>query len=355
MAANGVHVMKMCYALSQHGVKVTLVVPGTLGKNFNENEIFEFYGISPGSFGLKQINSPFKFINLPFFLFGLTIFLINHPGVNVYGRSVFGCLISSLLGKKTVFEAHAPVWEIDWFHKISFSILRSLNSFIRLVVISNKLKEYYLGMIPENMIEVYHDGADAIGDIDLPTTKNIGKPIFGYVGGLYNGKGIDTVIKMAELLPSDQFLVYGGNQEQIAYWKEQTNAQNICFKGHVPHSKIKMVYESFDIGLLPNKSLVSTHNGGKINISSYTSPLKLFEYMANNKLIFSSDFEVLREVLNENNSFLLQSDEIEQWVNAANQVKENPGAAVKKIRNASALFNSSFTWKVRALNIIQIY
>lgn len=355
MAANGVHVMKMCYALSQQGVQVTLVVPGTLGTSLNDYEIFVYYGITPGSFLLKQIKSPLRFLNLPFYLIGLITFLINQRDVNVYGRSVFGCLLASLFGIRTVFEAHVPIWEIDFLHNCAFSILKKLKSLVKVVVISNQLKKYFLSMMQENMIEVMHDGADAIEDIDLPTIKSFRKPVFGYVGGLYNGKGIDTVINMAELLPSTRFLVYGGKQEEIANWKGQTSAGNIIFKGHVQQSDIKKAFESFNIGLLPNKSTVHTHNGGKINISSYTSPLKLFEYMANNKLIFSSDFQVLREVLNNNNSVLLPSDNIQEWIKAAKQVEENPQEAVERVRCASVLFNSNFTWRIRAIRIINLY
>ena len=42
-----------------------------------------------------------------------------------------------------------------------------------------------------------------------------------------------------------------------------------------------------------------------MNISDFTSPLKLFEYMSHRKPIIASDLPVIREVLNKKNSILL--------------------------------------------------
>ena len=52
--------------------------------------------------------------------------------------------------------------------------------------------------------------------------------------------------------------------------------------------------------------------GGGINISGYTSPLKLFEYMSHKKAIIASDLPVLKEVLNNKNSVLVEHDNIKR-------------------------------------------
>ena len=62
---------------------------------------------------------------------------------------------------------------------------------------------------------------------------------------------------------------------------------------------------SLDICLLPNQ--INLFLKGVGNISSYTSPIKLFDYMSHKKAIIASDISVLREVLNEKNSILVKA------------------------------------------------
>ena len=50
------------------------------------------------------------------------------------------------------------------------------------------------------------------------------------------------------------------------------------------------------------------------DISKYTSPLKLFDYLAVGKIIISSDLKVLREVINSKNAIFVKNFEnIFEW------------------------------------------
>ena len=57
-----------------------------------------------------------------------------------------------------------------------------------------------------------------------------------------------------------------------------------------------------DILLLYTKIIKSA--GGVDDISKYTSPLKLFDYLAVGKMIISSNLKVLREIISSRNAFL---------------------------------------------------
>jgi glycosyltransferase involved in cell wall biosynthesis len=67
--------------------------------------------------------------------------------------------------------------------------------------------------------------------------------------------------------------------------------------------------------LLPNQKIVLAHGSDlsniSLNISDFTLPLKLFEYMSHKKPIIASDLPVIREVLNEKNSILVKCDDID--------------------------------------------
>ena len=53
-----------------------------------------------------------------------------------------------------------------------------------------------------------------------------------------------------------------------------------------------------DILLIPYISSITVH-GDVSDITKYTSPLKLFDYLCAGKIIICSDFEVLKEIIKE--------------------------------------------------------
>ena len=59
------------------------------------------------------------------------------------------------------------------------------------------------------------------------------------------------------------------------------------------------------------------NSAGEVDdISQYTSPLKLFDYMAAGKIIISSNLKVLREVIGERNAYFVNNfDNIFEWKN----------------------------------------
>ena len=60
------------------------------------------------------------------------------------------------------------------------------------------------------------------------------------------------------------------------------------------------------------------------DISKYTSPLKLFDYLAVGKIIISSDLKVLREVINSKNAIFVKNFEnIFEWKKNIIMAKNN--------------------------------
>lgn len=354
-AANCVHVTKMCQALVQAGADVTLVVPDVIGKQKDIREILDYYNITSFPFKIKRISSPVSKGTLPFFLLGLLFFLIRNKDHHVYGRSVFGCLLAAFLGFKTVWESHAPAWEMGKLQTKAFKMLLGRKCFLKLVVISEELKKLYLPWLPEGKIEVLHDAAKPSEHSKFPDLAALEKPVVGYVGGLYEGKGVSIILKMAAALPDVSFLIYGGSEEQVGFWQGKTESGNVNFKGYIPQSEIHQAFDTFSIGLLPNQSVVHTHNGAKVNISSYTSPLKLFEYMAHKKLILCSDFPVLREVLDDKTGYLLPYQDPEPWIEAIREIMAMPGVALTKLKNAHERFCEHYTWEKRAGYVLTLY
>ena len=81
--------------------------------------------------------------------------------------------------------------------------------------------------------------------------------------------------------------------------------------------------------------------------------MKMFEYMASGRVIISSNLSVIQEVLNDDNSYLVSPDNIDEWVNAINYIKDNKEKAILKTKKALEDVQS-YTWQNRAKRIMEM-
>ena len=289
---------------------------------------------------------------------GILIYLSFNKADLVYGRFVNGCYLSSLLGFNTILESHSPIWERSTLEVKLFSKLIEGKNFNKLVVISQALKNIYLkyGYLNEKRIQVAHDGADEVNDFNIKAELNGNENNLkiGYVGHLYQGKGMEVIEEIADKVPIDvDFHIIGGLIKDIDYWKSKITSKNVYFYGFVAQKEVSSYINSLDICILPNQKIVKTYNDGKkegSNIGDFTSPLKMFEYMAHKKPIIASNLEVLKEVLNSDTSILVDSENGNEWIEAIERLKD------KKIRTKMSKnsFNEfkKYTWKNRVNAII---
>jgi len=225
-------------------------------------------------------------------------------------------------------------------------------------VISKALKDIYLenGYLNESKIKVAHDGADEVKNFDskiqLFGCKDQLK--VGYVGHLYKGRGIKTIIECAKQINDMTFHLVGGLKQDIEYWKSylkdsNLNLNNIYFYGFVSPQETLKYRNTFDIVLAPYSEKVSVF-GNNGDTSRFMSPLKIFEYMSHKKPIIVSDLTVIREVLSEKNSILVKSDDVKSWVSSIKKLKNLEYR--ESIANQALIDFKNFTWKNRALFVI---
>jgi len=170
----------------------------------------------------------------------------------------------------------------------------------------------------------------------------------GYTGHLYPGKGMEIIAMLASRVPSMDFHVIGGSDEDIAYWKESTKAPNLYFHGFVPHGSLAYYYKHLDIMIAPYQRRVAPA-GKRGDIAAWMSPLKLFEYMSARKAIVCSDLPVLREILLDRETALLVTpDNAEAWEQALTLLRDKPGLRETLAARAYTKFLESHTWRKRA-------
>jgi glycosyltransferase involved in cell wall biosynthesis len=357
--ANSIHVMKMCQAFAKNGHKVVLLAPDWKNEyELGVEDIYKFYGVSR-CFEIRKL--PIVYFKGNNFLYSIVILYALRffkPDL-VYSRFIFGSYMSALFGYYTIFESHVPIWHVSKVANFFFKRLIRKKQFKKLIVISRALKNKYLnlGYLCDSSIQVFPDGADEVKEQKVfnnwPGRKNALQ--IGYVGHLYPGKGVEIIAKVAPMMHDMDFHIIGGTEKDINMWEKKINVKNVIFHGFVHHREISRYLSKIDICLLPNQKVIKVgdwRSEKAQNISQYTSPLKLFEYMANKKAIIASDLSVLKEILNNNNSILVHPEDFMAWKNAILSLKDRK----KRIILGEAAycdFTEKYTWSRRANNILE--
>lgn len=354
--AHATQIIMMCESFAnQDKVDVELVVP--FRNAASSTNVFTYYGVKENFkiiklWGLDLLGKTLLFgkffyiIDYLVFICGLLVVKSKFRGDVIYSRdpmllSVFSrkkntlCLELHSLSKKKVF-----ISLVNRAHKIFV-----LNSIMKDELIQRG--------VPISKIDIAPD-AVRIEEFDISTSQSVarhklGLPslgnIVGYTGHLYDWKGAHTLAEAAVLLPDTIFLFVGGVDNELdAFRRKYGKYSNIIITGFKSRDLIPLYLKASDILVLPNSA--------KTRISSlYTSPLKLFEYMAAHKPIIASDLPSVREVLTENDAILTKPDDVESLMESIQLLISNK-SLMDNLSNSVAIKVSMYTWASRAKKII---
>ncbi len=395
--AHGIQIMQMCEAFGYSGVEVELVAP--LRFNKIKNDPFKYYGIKPLfkitklfcldsiSFGLGSFGFFFETIS---FLIVAKIYLLFQKYDIFYSREQ----IAGIFWKNAALEIHSLPAKIRRIH------LKSWRNSTALIVLTNFIKEKLVEAgVPDNKILIAPDGVD-LEKFDIKITKEesrqkVGLPqdkkIVLYTGHLYEWKGATALLEAAKqfsispatlLYSKDRrdpasrdnfqnilFVFVGGTEKDVKSFKFQVSnfkLNNVLVVGHRPHQEIPYWLKAADVLVLPNSA--------KEKISQfYTSPMKLFEYMASGRPIVASDLSSIREILNDpsthstnaqggeqsrttssgqGNAVLVRPDIPVYLAEGIKKVLENPDFS-DKISKQAYLDVQNYTWEKRAEKILK--
>ncbi len=350
--ANSINVVFMSEALSIY-FDFKLFIP-YCGES--EEDIFDYYGIK-NKFNISKIKVFIPFKKELFFLTAafLNSFLENR-GDLYYVREWNALLIGMLFGKNILFEVHqiprSPLNKIALF-------LAKRYSKVKFFAITDRLKSCCVKSgIPDEKIEVLPDAAPVNKGLAASDIKKKGsRPVVGYVGSMYKGRGISLIIDMARSLKGFDFVLVGGSEGDISYWRSNASdagVGNIRFVGYVPHSKIAGYYAGFDILVMPYERKVSVYGDPESDTSDFMSPLKMFEYMASGKPIVASDLPSIREILIDGyNAVLAAPENIGEWIGALCKLANDKEFAFKLAYNAYIDIERKYSWDIRADKIFR--
>ena len=189
--------------------------------------------------------------------------------------------------------------------------------------------------------------AEARRRLDLPVDRQI----VLYAGHLYNWKGVDTLARAAARLPASAHVVIVGgtpaDRTRFAAWlRREGLTEWVCLAGYVPPTQVPTYLAAADVLVLPNSGSVPIAH-------TYTSPLKLFEYMAAERPIVSSDLPALREVLeHDKTAWLVPADSPPALAAGIAAILKDP-ARGRRLAAAAAVVVRRYTWDERAARVLK--
>ena len=342
--AYSIHVFKMLDAFAKKKINCTLFVPHAK-KNINKSFLKKFYSIK--YIHHINIHSFFKsLINLNFvyrFIYGLKIcsFLKNIDQNNIIiTRSLISSFLLSIFKIHHFLELHQEIKGLSKIIFINLSFIKS-KYIIKLVFISKGLAKYYKTYTVKSLI--LHDG------VDTDNFKGYKKKLrkikkITYTGSFYKGRGINRIIQLSREMPSFNFFLYGRRGENFS-----DIPKNLKIYNFVHHNKIPKILVESDLLLMPySKKIYLSSFTADQDISKFTSPLKMFEYLASGTPIVSSNLKVLREILvDKKNSILVRNFEnVAEWKKKILNLKNNKDL-MKKISINAIKTAKMYSWDAR--------
>lgn len=319
--ANAKQVMKMCQAFKQAGVDIELIIPVRFGGVRIKADSFEYYGIKE-RFKITKIFSidliplekqighlGFWLQNISFAVF-TAIYLLFKKYDIIYTRDEFSLFLLSFFSKKLVWETHNFPKKVRWFHKILY---KKIN---KIVVISQGLKEEFIKQgIGDERILVAPDSVD-LAEFDIKITKAearqklnlpLDKKLVVYTGHLFPWKGVYTLAESSKYLSEDTAVIFvGGMKDDLAEFNkfvQENNLEKVKVLDYQEPKSIPYYLKAADVLVLPNSAQEAIFS------QKYTSPLKLFEYLAAKQPIVASDLPAIREILMDEETVFVRPDD----------------------------------------------
>lgn len=365
--ANGIQSMETCHALAERGHDVTLVArPDT---HSPARDPYEYYGL-PRLSGFRIELAPVlgpQFVRRVGYL-SFTVGRVMGAGradvvfTRDLGVAAMLAKLPTPLRPPLVYESHgyAPQVAEELPHLIATAHTASSRKIDRLAA-----REALVWREAAGYVTITQALADALtarfgARENLATVPDgvrlrpgrqraaapEGPPIVGYAGHLYAWKGVDVLIDALARTAGVRGLIVGGHPGEPdmprvrALIDRLDLSSRVELTGQVAPGAVPALLERANILVLPN--LPTTIS------SQFTSPLKLFEYMAAGRAIVASDLPALGEVLQDGvNAVLVPAGDPAALAAAIARLAADPALADRLGARAFA-DAAEFSWQRRA-------
>jgi glycosyltransferase involved in cell wall biosynthesis len=369
--ANGIQTMETCYALAERGHRVELVVrPDTQTPARNA---FEYYGLPPLdrlTIEPAPVTGPPAARRLGYLAFaigraagkgradlvftrdlGVASLLLRMPaGLRapvVYESHGYAPDVATALPELVATAGTATARKLRRLARREARVWQAADGYVTITsALAADLTTRFgvrqrLGVVPDG-VRLGTRGS-APGD---PGLADSAAPVVGYAGHLYAWKGVDVLLDALARVPGIRGLIIGGHAAEpdlarVRRLSERLGiADRVTFTGMVEPANVPALLRRATILALPNPASAISNR--------FTSPLKLFEYMAAGRAIVASDLPAIREVLHDGvDALLVAPGDAEALASAIRRLADDAGLAERLARTAAEAA-ANYSWTRRA-------
>jgi glycosyltransferase involved in cell wall biosynthesis len=172
------------------------------------------------------------------------------------------------------------------------------------------------------------------------------RPVVAYAGHLYPWKGVDVLLEALLDLPEADGLIVGGHEKEPDLARLKALAERLGIAARVTFTGL---LDPPSVGpRLARASVLVLPNPASAISSQFTSPLKLFEYMASGRPIVASDLPAVREVLTPDvDAVLVAPGHAASLAAGIHRVLSDPELGAR-LSHAAAAAVLDYTWDRRA-------
>lgn len=357
-----VHAQELVWALERLGHEVIVVGPVDIMRaGFDQTRTERGAGWSRFPAWLRET------IELGYAFFAFVrlwlAFLWHRPDVIYERANLFfpaSAWLRRLLAAPLLLEVNAPLAQERSEHgRLSFKRLAhwseraSWRAADHLLPVSQVLADRLIRTgVPRGRITVVPNGVRLEALPDDPEAKRRlgleGKTVLGFVGFVRDWHRLDQILHLLREPDAANLhlLVVGGGPDFPALRRTVRNRgleDRVTLTGTVPRHRIPAYISAFDIAL-------------QAGVTSYASPLKLFEYMALGKAIVAPDQANIREILADGqNALLFDPARPEGLRRAVERLRRDPDLRQRLGQAARrALLARDYTWDANARRVAEI-
>lgn len=168
-----------------------------------------------------------------------------------------------------------------------------------------------------------------------------------YAGSFFPWKGVNELMAAAAQLPGHRLQLIGEeNINKINNLRQISGAAGatLDFTGRLTQSEVMTQLAAACIAVLPNRDDTD---------SRFTSPIKLFEYMAAGCAIVASDLPALREILGAEDAVWVKAGDAHSLAEGIRGLAANPDLARalgERVRQRA----QAYTWQARATRLLDV-
>ncbi len=349
--AHGIQIMQMCAALADLGHQVELIVPAR--RNPIAQDVFSYYGLARNfiirylpTIDISAFGRPFFGLQTAAFsLSALAYLWLRRRDWIFYtrGEMMLPLVWLGPAARRVFAETHIKPDSVSRYR----GVFRRIGGLITVTrAYTEELIENF--QVEKTRVITAPDGFNAERYSNLPERKTArrrlglpeNKKIVVYTGSDLAWKGLGALKSAAPLLPDNTVTYFVGPIAPPA-----TVSNRAVYTGYRPPQEIPLWLASADV-------LVLTGTATSVTSMRYTSPLKLFEYLAAGRPIMASDVAAFRDILDERTAVFVRPDSAEALAEGLEKVLADSKFADQLADSAKKL-SRKYSWDARARLIVE--